>query len=130
MCTKWTEEEKQILENMWNTHYARDIAKVLNKTKGSVIGMANRMKLEKGGRVEYESIRDRTVKIRPVKIKENKSKNDCTRNDLKHILELKPNDCRFPIGHPGQKRFGFCGRPQKLGRPYCLEHCNIAYRRE
>ena len=38
--------------------------------------------------------------------------------------------CKWPIGHPGDNDFYFCGKPVVPGKPYCGEHCLIAYRRK
>ena len=38
--------------------------------------------------------------------------------------------CKWPIGHPGDNDFYFCGKPTIPGKPYCGEHCLIAYRRK
>ena len=38
--------------------------------------------------------------------------------------------CKWPIGHPGDNDFYFCGKPVIPGKPYCGEHCLIAYRRK
>ena len=39
--------------------------------------------------------------------------------------------CLWPIGDPGEPGFHFCGRPAAVGRPYCADHCSVAYiRRE
>ena len=38
--------------------------------------------------------------------------------------------CKWPIGHPGDEDFYFCGKPVIPGKPYCGEHCLIAYRRK
>ena len=45
---------------------------------------------------------------------------------------LVPNmsGCKWPIGHPGDNDFYFCGKPTIPGKPYCGEHCLIAYRRK
>ena len=45
---------------------------------------------------------------------------------------LVPNmsGCKWPIGHPGDDDFYFCGKPTIPGKPYCGEHCLIAYRRK
>ncbi len=36
--------------------------------------------------------------------------------------------CRWPIGHPGEPEFRFCGDARVPGRPYCADHCALAYR--
>lgn len=35
--------------------------------------------------------------------------------------------CKWPHGDPGKKGFHFCGKPRKDGKPYCPEHCAMAY---
>ena len=49
---------------------------------------------------------------------------------VQHALEmanLKPNQCRWPIGDPDSENFHFCGQPVFVGKPYCYEHCKQAY---
>ena len=38
--------------------------------------------------------------------------------------------CKWPIGHPGDEDFYFCGKEVIPAKPYCGEHCLIAYRRK
>lgn len=35
--------------------------------------------------------------------------------------------CHFPIGDPSDPEFHFCTNAAKPGRPYCPEHCEVAY---
>jgi GcrA cell cycle regulator len=35
--------------------------------------------------------------------------------------------CCWPIGEPGRSGFRFCDVPNVEGKPYCPEHCNLAY---
>ena len=35
--------------------------------------------------------------------------------------------CQWPFGDPQQKDFYFCGSDTYNGKPYCEEHCKIAY---
>lgn len=37
------------------------------------------------------------------------------------------SDCCWPIGDPGTKDFHFCGAKAIPGKPYCLEHVQVAY---
>ena len=49
---------------------------------------------------------------------------------IQHSLEmanLKPNQCRWPIGDPDSEHFHFCGETVFIGKPYCYEHCKQAY---
>ena len=47
----------------------------------------------------------------------------------KHITleQLRPGMCCWPIGEPGTEDFHFCGRPVFDDKPYCADHCAIAY---
>ncbi|MFM7402583.1 MAG: GcrA family cell cycle regulator [Erythrobacter sp.] len=43
------------------------------------------------------------------------------------LLDLSDKVCRWPMGHPGEPDFYFCGQPVNPGFPYCVEHCGRAY---
>ena len=43
------------------------------------------------------------------------------------LLDLSEKVCKWPIGHPGDADFHFCGKPSATGFPYCMEHCAVAY---
>jgi GcrA cell cycle regulator len=47
--------------------------------------------------------------------------------DKTSLLELNDRICKWPIGHPGEPDFHFCGEPANPGFPYCVEHCGVAY---
>ena len=43
------------------------------------------------------------------------------------LLDLSDKVCRWPMGHPGEPDFHFCGQQVNPGFPYCVEHCGRAY---
>ncbi|MBL0925546.1 MAG: GcrA cell cycle regulator [Sphingomonadaceae bacterium] len=43
------------------------------------------------------------------------------------LLDLNERVCRWPMGHPGEADFHFCGEAVNPGFPYCVEHCGRAY---
>jgi len=43
------------------------------------------------------------------------------------LLDLNDRVCRWPMGHPGEPDFHFCGEKVNPGFPYCVEHCGRAY---
>jgi GcrA cell cycle regulator len=43
------------------------------------------------------------------------------------LLDLSDKVCRWPMGHPGEPDFHFCGVAVNPGFPYCVEHCGRAY---
>jgi GcrA cell cycle regulator len=47
--------------------------------------------------------------------------------DKTSLLDLNDRICKWPIGHPGEPDFHFCGQASNPGFPYCVEHCGVAY---
>ncbi len=47
--------------------------------------------------------------------------------DKTGLLDLNDRICRWPMGHPGEPDFHFCGVKVNPGFPYCVEHCGRAY---
>lgn len=47
--------------------------------------------------------------------------------DKTSLLDLNDRVCRWPMGHPGEPDFHFCGEKVNPGFPYCVEHCGRAY---
>jgi GcrA cell cycle regulator len=43
------------------------------------------------------------------------------------LLELSDRICKWPLGHPGEPDFHFCGEKVNPGFPYCVAHCGHAY---
>ena len=50
-------------------------------------------------------------------------KNYLRQNKVTHIF----SSCQWPIGDPQEKDFHFCDANIVVGKPYCQQHCNIAY---
>ena len=47
--------------------------------------------------------------------------------DKTSLLDLNDRICRWPMGHPGEPDFHFCGEQSNPGYPYCVAHCGVAY---
>ncbi|WP_296675721.1 GcrA family cell cycle regulator [Novosphingobium sp.] len=47
--------------------------------------------------------------------------------DKTSLLDLNDRICRWPMGHPGEADFHFCGVAVNPGFPYCVEHCGRAF---
>jgi GcrA cell cycle regulator len=47
--------------------------------------------------------------------------------DKTSLLDLNDRICKWPIGHPGEPDFHFCGQQANPGFPYCVDHCGVAY---
>ena len=133
----WTDEKKEMLRMAWDEGLpASTIAEKLGDgvSRNAVIGKAHRMGLParpspvkgaEGEAVESAVLEDGTTapkpraaakpRVKPVKVQ------------LTSLLELSERVCKWPIGHPGDSDFHFCGKPSNPGFPYCGEHCAVAY---
>ena len=100
----------------------------------------NKKTVVKPAKVEKTNVKaDKTdkkqldVKEKPIiKTASKKTKKDLALHELliQHALQmanLKPNQCRWPIGDPDSDNFHFCGETVFTGKPYCYEHCRQAY---
>jgi GcrA cell cycle regulator len=38
--------------------------------------------------------------------------------------------CSWPVGDPKQPGFHFCDEPAEAGKPYCSQHCHVAYHKK
>ncbi len=47
--------------------------------------------------------------------------------DKTSLLDLNDKICKWPLGHPGEPDFHFCGDKVNPGFPYCIQHCGHAY---
>jgi len=109
----WTDEAVQLLKELWlEGRSAREIGERLGMTRNAVIGKANRMGLAHKTKTPAPRV------SAPVE----------TSSRAISPHELNEKMCRWPIGHPGDQDFHFCGGQRVPGRPYCETHCAMAYR--
>ncbi len=50
-------------------------------------------------------------------------KNYFKQNKVTHTF----SSCQWPIGDPQEKDFQFCDAGTAVGKPYCQQHCDVAY---
>lgn len=133
----WTDAKKEELRMAWEEGLpASVIAEKLGDgiSRNAVIGKAHRMGLParpspvKGG--ESELIEDETGADGATVVKSRspaKPRSKVVKVQLTTLLDLSDKICKWPIGHPGDSDFHFCGKPSQTGFPYCGEHCVVAY---
>jgi len=111
----WTDEKIKQLTKMWSKGATTaEIAKKLGLSKNSIIGKVHRLNLE--------------TRPSPIK-KATPAKKAKVVKKSQHvgIMDLKLNTCRWPIGDPTDEDFHFCGATTVVGKPYCAEHCAMAF---
>jgi GcrA cell cycle regulator len=103
---EWTPERVEELTKLWATGLsASEIGRRLCITKNAVVGKVRRL--------------DLAMRRAPAAPK--REPNVVT------LERLKANQCSWPEGEPGEDDFRFCGNPAVDGKPYCEDHCKIAY---
>ena len=112
----WTEDKIKNLKKLWlKGSTTAEIAKKLGLSKNSIIGKVHRLNL--GTR---PSPIKKVVLVKKAKVHPRKTEHI-------GIMDLKLNTCRWPIGDPMDEDFHFCGKNTAMGKPYCDEHCKMAY---
>ena len=135
----WTDEKVEKLKELWTKgHTASQIAKALgDTTRNAVIGKAHRLNLEarapskhSGASVSRENkqIRrgpaptSRKAKFQSILLDKNFEP-----ENPKSLEELTDTTCKWPIGHPNEEKFYFCGRKPEGEFPYCKLHVLYAF---
>ena len=135
----WTDEKVQKLRELWSKgHTASQIAEVLgDTTRNAVIGKAHRLNLEARAPSKSSgtaSSRDnRQVKRSPAptsrkaKFQSILLDKNFEAENPKSLEELTDETCKWPIGHPNEEKFYFCGRKPEGEFPYCKLHVLYAF---
>ncbi|MGI4879057.1 MAG: GcrA family cell cycle regulator [Janthinobacterium lividum] len=144
----WTDERIELLRKSWESGMtASQIAESLGEgvSRNAVIGKAHRLGLQarpspvKLGEAVITAVETVVAVVagvvdgitapptRPPAPRRPTRPAAASKPALTTLLDLSEKVCKWPIGHPGETVFHFCGKPSQTGFPYCSEHCAVAY---
>ena len=146
----WNDENVSRLRELWDQGLpTAQIGKLLGFTKNAVVGKAHRIGLERRpSPIRRTAVKPDRKKARsPVvpklnfesqaslnKSDTNKTEYQQTTSNIKfqpkttNFFALAPKrGCEWPEGHPDEAEFHFCGKERFEDKPYCLDHCAVAY---
>ena len=138
----WDDANVLRLKELWDQGLpTAQIGKLLGFTKNAVVGKAHRIGLER-----------RPSPIRRTAIKPDRKKArspivpilnfESVKEEVKISPKLQQNfqpvvknlftnhtkrGCEWPEGHPDESDFKFCGKERFEDKPYCIDHCAVAY---
>ena len=136
----WNEEKVKKLKELWgNGSTASQIAEIIGDiTRNAVIGKAHRLNLSSkiktrnvssGQNFDSNADEDNTKKRQGKKsrFKSLLIEKDFEPENPKKLEELDESSCKWPVGHPEEESFYFCGRSSLKDFSYCKLHLLYAY---
>ena len=132
----WTDEKIDDLKKLWAKGLSTaEIGRELGVSKNAVVGKSHRLGLKprpspiagKTAEPAAPGAAPAAAAAAPAKPKAAKPAKPKEVARIGDIIDLGPQMCRWPFNDPGDEDFHFCGRQVTPSKPYCPEHCAVAY---
>ena len=136
----WNEEKVAKLKELWGKgSTASQIAEIIGGiSRNAVIGKAHRLNLSSKIKTKntsssqnfnnnLEENNSQKKQGRKSKFKSLLIEKDFEPENPKKLEELDESSCKWPIGHPEEDSFYFCGRSSLKDFSYCKLHLLYAY---
>ena len=136
----WNEEKVEKLKELWGKgSTASQIAEIIGGiSRNAVIGKAHRLnlssKIKTRNASSSQSFDNSSEENYSKQKKGRKSKfqsliieKDFEPENPKKLEELDESSCKWPVGHPEEQSFYFCGRSSLKDFSYCKLHLLYAY---
>lgn len=132
----WTDENVTALKKLWGSgKSASEIARTIGApSRNAVIGKASRLNLpkqEKKRAPQKRAVNNNDAPARPLPVIDRSDAHKAFGKNPCGLMDLGPQQCRWPVGDPKAKDFVFCAAPRGRHHNYCDRHAAMAgdYRR-